>query len=124
MNAVDSSAWLEYFSDGPNAAAFASVIEAPEDLVVPSLTLYEVFKKTSNVAGETAALDAMAVMLQGRVVDLTATLAIDAARVSRDSGLAMADAVILATARMDGAVLWTQDAHFEGLDDVEYRSSR
>ena len=124
MNAVDSSAWVEYFSDVANAAAFAPVIESPEELVVPSLTLYEVFKKTAHVAGETSALDAIAVMLQGRVVDLTATLAIDAARVSRDSGLAMADAIILATARMEGAVLWTQDAHFEGLGDVEYRASR
>jgi predicted nucleic acid-binding protein len=124
VNVVDSSAWLEYFSDGANAGAFAAVIESPEELVVPSLTLYEVFKKASHAAGETAALDAIAVMLQGRVVDLSAPLAIDAARLSRDGGLAMADAIILATARLEGAILWTQDAHFEGLEAVEYRAGR
>ena len=121
MNVVDSSAWLEYFGDGPNASDFASAIEDPDSLVVPTLTLFEVFKRTCQIADEAAALDAVAVMMQGTVVELTASLSLDAARLSLGSRLAMADAIILATARSREAVLWTEDAHFEGMDGVEYR---
>ena len=121
MNVVDSSAWLEYFADGPNASEFAEAIESPDALVVPSLVLYEVFKRAAQLAGEDAALEAIGVMLQGDVVELSASLALDAARVSNAVGLPMADAIILATARAADAVLWTQDAHFEGLPGVEYR---
>ena len=124
MNVVDSSAWLEYLGDGPCASEFAQVIESPEELVVPSLTIFEVFKRAFHLKGEATALDAVAVMLQGRVADLSATLALDAARVSLSEGLPMADAVILATARSEGAVLWTQDAHFAGLPGVEYREKQ
>jgi predicted nucleic acid-binding protein len=121
MNVVDSSAWLEYFGDGPNASEFAPAIENLDELVVPALALYEVFKRTHQIADESVALDAAAVMMQGKVVELDAMLALDAARLSLDTGLAMADAVILATAHADGAVLWTQDAHFDGLESVEFR---
>jgi len=121
MNVVDSSAWLEYFGDGPNATDFAKAIEKTDDLIVPALTLFEVFKRTHQIADETTALDAVAVMMQGRVADLTSSLAIDAARTSLETGLAMADAVILATARAEDAVLWTQDSHFDGLERVEFR---
>ena len=124
MNVVDSSAWLEYFGDGPNASEFAQAIEAPEELVVPTLTVFEVFKRTCQIADEASALDAIAVMLQGEVVDLNSALSLDAARISLDTGLAMADSIILATARSRGAVLWTQDAHFEGLSGVEFRPKR
>ena len=121
MNVVDSSAWLEYFGDGPTASDFASAIEDPDSLVVPTLTLFEVFKRTCQIADEAAALDAVAVMMQGTVVELTASLSLDAARLSLGSRLAMADAIVLATARSHEAVLWTEDAHFEGMDGVEYR---
>jgi len=124
VNVVDSSAWLEYFGDGPNASEFAAAIEAPERLVVPTLTVFEVFKRTSQIADEASALDGIAVMLQGDVVDLNAALSLDAARISLDTGLAMADSIILATARAREAVLWTQDAHFEGLSGVEFRPKR
>jgi len=120
MNVVDSSAWLEYFGDGPNASVFATAIEKPDELVVPTLTLYEVFKRTYQLAGETTALDAVAVMMQGTVIDLSSSLAIHSARMSLESGFAMADAIILATSRSQDAVLWTQDAHFEGLEKVEF----
>ena len=123
MNVIDSSAWLEYFGDGPNAKEFAGAIESPDDLIVPSLTLFEVFKRTHQISDETMALDAIALMMQGRVVDLTPALALAAATLSLESGLAMADSIILATARAEGAVLWTQDAHFDGLDGVEFRSN-
>lgn len=121
MNVVDSSAWTEYFADGPNASLFAEPIEATGALVVPSLTLYEVFKRVVLLKGETAALEAISVMLGGRVVDLTAGVALEAARISLEERLAMADSIILATARLEDAVLWTQDVHFRGVKGVEYR---
>ncbi|MDP2181946.1 MAG: type II toxin-antitoxin system VapC family toxin, partial [Actinomycetota bacterium] len=99
-------------------------IEEPDDLVVPALTLFEVFKRTHQIADETTALDAVAVMMQGRVVDLTPSLALDAARTSLETGLAMADSIILATARAEDAVLWTQDSHFDGFESVEFRPKR
>jgi toxin FitB len=124
VNVVDSSAWLEYLGDGPCAPDFARVIENPVDLVVPSLTVFEVFKRIYQLTGEATALEAVALMLQGRVVDLSAATALDAARISLCEGLPMADSVILATARAEDAVLWTQDAHFAGLPGVEYREKQ
>jgi predicted nucleic acid-binding protein len=124
VNVVDSSAWLEYFGDGPNAAVFAEAIEFPGELAVPTLTLFKVFKRTRELTDETTALKVIAVMLQGRVVELSATLAIDAALLSLDIGLAMADAIILATAHAEDAVLWTQDSHFKGLDNVEFHEKQ
>ncbi len=121
MNVVDSSAWLEYFADGPNAAEFAAVIEQPDALVVPTLTLFEVYKRVQQQAGEAAALRAVTAMQQGTVTDLDARLAIEGARLSAETGLPPADSAILATARACGAVLWTQDADFEGMAQVEYR---
>lgn len=121
MNVVDSSAWLEYFADGPNADFFAGAVEETEALVVPTLSLYEVFKRILQQRSEDEALAAIAVMLQARVTDLTATLAISAARLSGKSGLPLADSVMLATARAHDAVLWTQDADFEGMAGVRYQ---
>lgn len=91
---------------------------------MPALTLFEVFKRTYQLKGEATALDAIAVMMQGQVAGLSATLAIDSARLSLETGLAMADAIILATARSKGAVLWTQDLHFEGIEHVEFRQKQ
>lgn len=122
MNVVDSSAWLEYFADGVNAGEFATVIEASESMIVPALTIYEVFRRICQIKDEAAAMSVVAVMAQGRVVDFTAALALDAARLSLETGLATADSIILATSRSEGALLWTQDAHFAGLSGVEYRA--
>ena len=121
MNVVDSSAWLEYFANGPNASFFASSIEAPEELLVPSLTIYEVFKRVIQQRDEGDALRAVALMQQGRIIDLDAPLAMSAARVSLETRMPMADSVVLATARLHDALLWTQDADFEGLPGVRYR---
>ena len=122
MNVVDSSAWLEYVANGPNAGAFASAIQATEELVVPSITLLEVFKRVYQQRGEGPALQAVALMQQGAVVDLDAPLALTAAKISADGKLALADSVVLATARRFDAILWTQDADFEGLPGVRYRA--
>lgn len=124
MNVVDSSAWLEYFANGPNASFFAKPIEQPDVLVVPSLTIYEVFKRVLQQRDEGQALRAVAVMQQGTVVDLDARLALSAARLSLDAKLPLADSVVLATARLHGATLWTQDADFETLPGVRYRPRR
>lgn len=120
MNVVDSSGWLEYFAGGPNANFFAKPIEATAELVVPTLSLYEVFKKIAQQRGEGDALQAVAVMQQGKVVELSSTLTLSAAKVSMQLSLPMADSVMLATARASNAVLWTQDADFATVPGVRY----
>jgi predicted nucleic acid-binding protein len=120
VNVVDSCGWLEYFSDGPNADLFAEAIEATEDLAVPTLSLYEVFKRVLQQRGDGAALQAVALMQQGRVLDLTTSVALAAARISLDEGIPMADSVMLATARGNDATLWTQDADFAHIAEVRY----
>lgn len=120
MNVVDSSGWLEYFADGPNAGKFAPPLEDRASLVVPSITIYEVFKVVCRQRGEDAALQAAALMQQGTVVELAPSLAMIAAKTSLELSLPMADSIILATARLHGAQLWTQDEHFSGLPDVQY----
>jgi predicted nucleic acid-binding protein len=124
MNVVDSSAWLEYFANGSNASYFAPAIERTEELLVPSLTLYEVFKRVLQQRDEGHALQAVAVMQQGRVVELDARLALLAARISVERKLPMADSVILATGRAFGATVWTQDEDFKGLPAVQIRPRR
>lgn len=124
MNVVDSSAWLEYFADGPNTSFFATTIEETEKLIVPSLTIFEVFKRVLQQRDENDAIQAIAVMQQGDVVDLDASLALSAARLSVETKLPMADSVILATAREYDATLWTQDSDFEGLEKVKYKKRR
>ena len=120
MNIVDSSGWLEYFADGPNAEFFAPAIEKPEELLVPSLSLYEVFKRVLQQRDEGDALRAVAFMQQGSVVDLDSRTALSAAKVSVDLGLPMADSIMLATARQHNAAFWTQDADFKGIEGVRY----
>jgi len=123
MNVVDSSGWLEYFAAGRNAGFFARAIEKPAGLLVPTLSLFEVFKRVLHHRDETGALHAVALMQQGHVVDLDSALALSAARLSVDTRLPMADSIMLATARAYDAVLWTQDADFRGIDGVQYRAA-
>jgi toxin FitB len=120
MNVVDSSGWLEYFADGPNADFFAPAIEATSELIVPAISVCEVFKRVLQQRSESEALQAIAVMMRGRGVDLDAGLALTAARISTQHRLAMADSIIAATACIYGATLWTQDEHLEHLDGVQY----
>jgi len=122
MNVVDSSGWLEYFAGGKNAGFFARAIEDTSRLIVPTLSLFEVFKRVLQQRDEPAALQAIALMHQGRVVDLDATLALAAARLSAADHLPLADSVMLATARAFGATLWTQDSDFEGHEGVRFVS--
>ena len=120
MNVVDSSGWLEYFSGGPNSDFFAPAIESTRILVVPSLSIYEVFKRVLQQRGEDLALQAVALMQQGQVVELDSALSLSAAKLSVVHRLPMADSVIFATAIAHGATLWTQDADFEGIPGVRY----
>jgi len=120
LNVVDSSGWLEYFADGPNARFFEPPVMKTDELVVPTISLYEVFKRVHQERGEEPALQAVALMQQGLVIDLTPVLALAAAHVSLEERIPMADSIMLATARAYGAVLWSQDADFEQVSGVKY----
>ena len=120
MNVVDSSGWLEYLADGPNSKFFSKAIETTSDLIVPTLSLYEVFKRVLQQRSEGEALQAVALMHQGKVVELSAPIALSAARISSDSQLPMADSIMLATAQSFDATLWTQDSDFKDLPGVQF----
>ena len=120
MNVVDSSAWLEFFADGPNAGRFAEPLADAGQLLVPTITLFEVCKVVLRQRGETAALQAVALMRQGELLELSEEIALTAAKLSFDAGLPMADSIILASARSRHATLWTQDEHFRGMAGVRY----
>ena len=120
MNVVDSSGWIEYFAQGENASFFIPPIQDLEHLIVPTICIYEVFKRLLAERDEDLALLAVGIMSHGREVELDRSLALEAAQISRELKLAMADSVILATARTYNAALWTQDEHFKGLPDVQY----
>ena len=120
MNIVDSSGWLEYLADGPNAGFFSRSLEETADLVVPTITIYEVFKVVFRQRGESDALQSAALMQQGLVVDLTSDISVLAARTSVEYHLPMADSIILATSRLFEATIWTQDSDFKGIEGVQY----
>ena len=124
MNIVDSSGWLEYFASGPNAEFFSEPIEEPSELLVPTISLYEVFKRVLQQRDESKALRAIAFMQSGEIIDLTSTIALHAAKISTELKIPMADSVMLATARESDAVLWTQDSDFEDLKNVRYTKGR
>ncbi len=120
MNVVDSSGWVEYFVKGTNARFFIPSVQDFENLLVPSICIYEVFKRLTLDLGEENALQAAGIMSYGRVIELNRKIAIDAAQISLELKLAMADSIILAMTYEHNATLWTQDAHFKGLEDVKY----
>lgn len=119
-NVVDSSGWIEYFTNGANAQFFIHPVRDLENLLVPSVCIYEVFKRLLSDLDEDAALLAVGVMSQGKEIVLDRDIAIDAAHLSREFKLALADSIILAAARAHNATLWTQDARFKGMDGVQY----
>lgn len=120
MNVVDSSGWLEYLTDGTNAGLFAPIIEERGQLVVPSIAMYEVMRWVLHNRNEDFAIRSVSEMACSHVVELDGNLAIAAARLARRHRLAMADAIILATACHFEAILWTQDADFDGIEGVRY----
>jgi predicted nucleic acid-binding protein len=120
MNVVDSSGWLEYFSKGTNGEFFAPAIKDISQLVVPSISIYEVYKRIVFQRDEEEALSAVGWMSIGLVADLTQEIALTAADISVEYKIPMADSIILATARANHATVWTQDEHFKDLPDVRY----
>jgi predicted nucleic acid-binding protein len=120
MNVVDSSGWLEYFADGPNADFFAPAIEDVAALLVPTISIYEVFKRVLQQRGEGEALQAAAMMAQGQEIKLDTSLALEAAKLSAEKKLPMADSIMWATAQACEATLWTQDADFKGIAGIRY----
>lgn len=124
MNVIDSSGWLEYFISGENASFFSPVIQDVENVVVPTVSIFEVFKRTLIERGRTDALEAVAIMYDGKVVDLDREIALMAADLSLELKLPMADSIILATARAHDAILWTQDEHFKDIEGVKYKEKK
>lgn len=124
MNLVDSCGWLEYFADGPNADFFAKPLDDIDNVIVPSICILEVFKKVIQQRGEDSALQAVALMQQGRVIDLNTPIALSAARCGHELKLPLADSVIMATARQHNAVIWTQDSDFKEITGVRYKEKR
>lgn len=120
MNVIDSSGWLEYFTNGENADFFAPAIEDPETILVPTVSLFEVFKRVLIAKNRDDALEAVALMQEGLVVDLDENLALAAAELSFELKLPLADSIILATAREHDATLWTQNVHFKEMAGVKY----
>ena len=120
MNIVDSSGWLAYFADEPNAKYFQSPLNEPDSLVIPVITIYEVFKVVLRESNENQALQAISVMQKGKVVDLNPQLAVAASKLSLEYGLPMADSIILATARAYDATIWTQDSDFRDIPGVKF----
>lgn len=120
MNVVDSSGWIEYFAQGENADFFIRPIRDLEHLIVPTICIYEVFKRLLAERDEDSALLAVGIMSHGREVELDRSLALEAAQISREHKLAMADSIILAVTRAHEATLWTQDEHFKGLPNIRY----
>lgn len=123
MILVDSCGWLEYLADGTNAGAYAKALEKLNGVLVPTICIHEVFKKVLQERGEGPALEVAALMQRGSVVELDATIAMNAAKLGSELGLPLADSVILATARAHHAPVWTQDTHFKGLSGVRFISA-
>ena len=120
MNIVDTSGWLEYFSDGPNADKFATPLQDSSSLIVPVITIYEVFKIVLRESSENEALQAIAAMEKGQVIDLTTSIAMSASKLSIKYNLPMADSLILSTAQLYGCTVWTQDSDFQNIPDVKF----
>ena len=120
MNIVDSSGWLAYFTDAPSAKHFETPLKDIDNLLVPVITIYEVFKVVLRESNEHNALQAIAAMLKAKTTDLTPQVAVNAAKMSLEYRLPMADSIILATAAAYDAVIWTQDSDFKDLPGIRY----
>ena len=124
MNLVDSCGWLEYFSDGANADFFEAALKDTKNLLVPTICIYEVFKKILFERGENPAFQAVGIMNQGTVLGLDFGLAIQSAKLSQEYKMPFVDSVILASARQYEAVIWSQDEHFKDIKSIRYIAKR
>lgn len=119
---IDSSGWIEYFMGGTHRGHFRSMIHKVQDLIVPTITIFEVYKKILLQGGETHAITATSHMRKGHVIDLNEYLAIWAAKISKDLKLPMADSIILATAYATNSTVYTMDKDFKGIEGVHFIS--
>jgi len=121
MKLVDSCGWLQFFTDGPLGSSYGKELSSkPEEILVPSIVLYEVFKFLLRTSGEETAIRCTAHMTQCQVVDLDATLALESAETSTQSNLAMADAIVYTISRKFDAPLITSDSDLKGLEGVKF----
>lgn len=120
MNLVDSSGWLEYFTDGKNAKTFSPIIENTEELIVSVINIYEVYKKIITEKDERSALQAISIMHQSEVIDINFAIALEASKISYNNKLPMADSLIYVTAKLHNAIVWTQDYDFKNLEGVKF----
>jgi len=120
MNIIDSSFWLEYFAGTEAGDIISDIIEKTDELIIPTITIYEVFKKLLLERNEDDALLAVGHMKQGKIIDLTEELSLSASRISVKYKLPMADSIIYATNLKYNCILWTQDQHFIDLISVNY----
>jgi predicted nucleic acid-binding protein len=120
MNVVDTSGWLEYFSDGPNADKFLAPLQDSSSLIIPVITIYEVFKIVLRESSEHEALQAIAAMEKGQVIELTTSIAMTASKLSLQYNLPMADSIILSTSQLYGCTIWTQDSDFKDIPGVNF----
>jgi len=120
MNLVDSSGWLEYLSNGKQASIFAPVVQNTDELLVSVINKYEVLKRLMQDADSKKALNILAALYNGRLIEVTDTIALTAVELSFEFHLPFADSILLATARTEKAVLWTMDAHFKDIPGVQY----
>ncbi len=120
MNLVDSSGWLEYLSDSKNAKLFAPAIEKTEELVVSTINIYEVYKKILLERNENTAIQVVGLMQQAKVIGVNSSISIQAAKLSYEQKMPMADSLIYITAKQNDAIIWTQDVDFKNMDNVKY----
>jgi predicted nucleic acid-binding protein len=120
MNLVDSSGWLEYLADSKNAKLFAPAIEKTDELMVSTINLYEVYKKILLEKDENSAIQVIGLMQQAKVINVNSSIAIQAAKLSYEQKIPMADSLIYITAKQNDGIVWTQDPDFKDLDDVKY----
>ncbi|MBV6479674.1 MAG: hypothetical protein HGGPFJEG_02465 [Ignavibacteria bacterium] len=120
MNLVDSSGWLEYFADAENADIFSKPINDSENLIVSVINVYEVYKKITTQRNEQIAKELTSVMMQVQIADIDSRISIEAARLSCQKKIPMADSLIYATAKIHNALLWTQDYDLKGLEGVKF----
>jgi len=119
---IDSYGWIEYFGEGPLADSYAAFIEKTDEkgTVTPTIVIYEVYRKIKSVGGEEKALEAYAQMSRTKVIDLTSSLCLDAADISMNLNLGMADSIIVATAKAYNAQIVTSDEHLKKIDGVKF----
>lgn len=117
---VDSSGWIEFFTDGPLADTYAPHLRRPQHLITLTIVLFEVYKIIKRQRSEEDALAAVAQMGKTRIVSLTDSIALTAADLSLTHHLAMADAIVYATALTERVPLLTSDADLQHLPGVQY----